>query len=642
MPTLVRDDPYVQWAIATDFAHLNLAHARLLVESKVSVAALAALLHQEKALSNLHLPAAYLHPAMQPARNRFCTLDIVPNANLGENAKSILTELFSGSSPRAKKFWSAVERAECAASVAPQARGVPIAQKPAAQYKPFPSIISPKNDVLEHTFLGVIDVGLPILRSDWRGQLLRVWDQTLIAPEPSERVAGFGYGREFSPSKLTNFDQPATAAQWYAEHQFAPSLRAFTHGGAVATKLAEKSAGLPMLAVQIGQPILAHSSRVALSAQLLDALAWMVVQADLANAKNKLVVNVSLGTQAGPHDGSAIFERALDQLISQNKVGAADRLAVVFAAGNTYEARCHAEINVTRAKSATLKWNVPPDSVAPHFVELWFPPGTAQASVRLTAPDGRTLPAVAFGSAATLADDEGTVIARVSGLRAGTSSGGADAMALISLAPSYASGTAGIWKITVASPGTISGIHAYIERANSMFDPAAPLGRQSRFVDAAYVNGATSPVTLLDHAGTPIKRLGTLSTFATSAHAVVVGASAGNTSRSRHSRYSSAGPTRGVRVGDIPQDFRPDAVTAGDESAWFAGVRVRGTQALSVGRAVGTSFAAPVVARAIALAMRSGTMNTSARKWVQQHVKSDPTLYQPGKTSNPHTGAGVF
>jgi hypothetical protein len=592
------------------------------------------------------LASAYSQAAMQPTKNRFCTVDIVPGA--AETAQSILVELFAGTSPRAVAFWSGVERAEVAACVAPQARAAHFDEIPAAQNGPNLEQIAQKNGANSQTFLGIIDVGLPILRADWRSRLARVWDQSLIPPrDASERVAGFGYGRAFSPSAMANVESPAQAERWYAEHNFPLSLRAFTHGAAVASVLASpernSAFALPMLAVQIAQPVLAHSSRTMLSAQILDALVWMIGEANLGNDTNKLVVNVSLGTQAGPHDGSSIFEHAVDALIEQFSENGEERLAIVFAAGNTYEARCHAELSVTPTQRATLNWLVPPDGVAPNFVELWFPPNTDHARVSLIAPDGRVIGEIGFGDAGALTKAAGEVIAHVSAHQAGTSAGGHDAMALLALAPSYASGTAGKWKIHIESTQKISQIHAYVERANSMFDRAAPHGRQSRFVDSQYEIAGNQPGTLLDSPNATVKRMGTLSSFGSGAKSVVVGASVGATAAPIHAPYSSAGPRRGQSSGKyLQQDFRPDVVAVGDESFAAPGLRVRGSQPLSVARMVGTSLAAPAVARAIAWAMHEGTFSGAARGWAQANVMPTGTNPTSPRQNTALVGAGAF
>ncbi len=651
----IRNDPYLSWAIATDFAYVNLSQTRLLVECKVSVAALSVFLAAENDLSCLSLAPAYLHAAMRPAQNTFCSLDLVEDAGSAHAVRSILIELFDAVSARAAVFWSAVTRIELASAVAAVPRGVGVAPIPAAQNSPNLSKVQKISSPSGQTFLGLIDIGLPILREDWRARLVSVWDQSRIVPATEEeRVVGFGYGREFAPALISGVTSASEAQRWYSQHEFPLSQRAFTHGAAVASVLASMrdepvQAPLPMLAVQIPVPVLAHSARVALSAQILDAVVWMIVQAGLTEPSNALVVNVSLGTHAGPHDGSSILERALDMLIDLNTINGAERLAIAFAAGNTYEARCHADVSVTPTKPATLNWFVPPDGVSPNFMEVWFPPGAVNARVSLFAPDGREIKDVECGEDGALIDAAGHVQARMSLYAAGTSASGDDAMALLALAPSYASDTAGTWRIELAASSNIKGIHAYVERVNSMFDLAAPRGRQSRFVDTAYANATNRPGLVGDSTGSFIKRYGTLSSFSSGARTVVVGASIAKSRNAliipEPARYASAGPRRGITtISQIARDYRPDCVAPGDAAHGQPGVRVLGTRTLFVTRMIGSSLAAPFVARQIARAMARSEIGAGVREWVQEAVAAPSGQYQtlPQPASNPRTGAGSF
>lgn len=115
-------------------------------------------------------------------------------------------------------------------------------------------------------------------------------------------------------------------------------------------------------------------------------------------------------------------------------------------------------------------------------------------------------------------------------------------------------------------------------------------GRQSYFVAPLY-----DPLRYLKSAtdDTPgsaalVRRRGTLTGIATGTGALV--AAGYRYSDHKHVRYSSAGPSRGPRVG-------PDCAAVTDQSRSLPGLLAAGTRGASVVRLVGTSAAAPQLAR---------------------------------------------
>jgi TonB family protein len=124
-------------------------------------------------------------------------------------------------------------------------------------------------------------------------------------------------------------------------------------------------------------------------ADVADAVAFAF---DAATALGRpCVVNLSLGGQAGAHDGSSWLERAIDDAVLEGPGGR----AVVVAAGNDGEAAVHARLEPSLASSASLELVVPgnaPLSGAPAAVvllDLWSSPGRT-FSLSVTVPDGTT------------------------------------------------------------------------------------------------------------------------------------------------------------------------------------------------------------------------------------------------------------
>lgn len=76
-----------------------------------------------------------------------------------------------------------------------------------------------------------------------------------------------------------------------------------------ATDLASRC---PIVAVQLDWATVKDTSGGSMRAHLLDGLLYILSNCAL---QADVVVNMSWGTLAGPHDGSSLFERALDELV---------------------------------------------------------------------------------------------------------------------------------------------------------------------------------------------------------------------------------------------------------------------------------------------------------------------------------------
>ena len=115
-------------------------------------------------------------------------------------------------------------------------------------------------------------------------------------------------------------------------------------------------------------------------------------------------------------------------------------------------------------------------------------------------------------------------------------------------------------------------------------------GGQSYFVDPLYDPLRYLQAATDDTPGTKasVRRRGTLTGIATGSGALV--AAGYRFSDKKHVHYSSAGPTRGLAVG-------PTCAAVTDQCRSLPGVLAAGTRGGSVARLIGTSTAAPQLAR---------------------------------------------
>ncbi|MGE5118303.1 MAG: hypothetical protein ACM3N6_17615, partial [Betaproteobacteria bacterium] len=291
----------------------------------------------------------------------------------------------------------------------------------------------------------------------------------------------------------------------------------------------------------------------------------------------RTTLNVSLGSIAGPHDGSSITECALAEM------GDDPRVRIVLAAGNTAGNRIHAVRRVAMGMPWRLDMLLPADNPRESYVEIWLPAESAlpdDFSVEVTAPDGTCSGPVNVGQVAMLGS-AGNALACLVFARA-VAQGTRGTMVLLAV---RATGQAdaesapyGCWSIDVSTTlGRPVPVHAWVERNDLIVGRRRP--QQTRFVD--------------DGSGC-IDDDCTLSSVANGANVTVVGA---YRRRERaESDYCAHGPVLHQTCLDRPEYYAP-----GDESASLRGLALPGFFSGTWRRVSGTSVAAPFVTRWIAM-----------------------------------------
>lgn len=354
-------------------------------------------------------------------------------------------------------------------------------------------------------------------------------------------------------------------------------------GGGFGLDLASRC---PLILVNLPQQAVDDPTGRWLGRHVLDGLDYMVAQALAIRAK-RLVVNISWGPQTGPHDGSSLLERALGQRVDQAQdLGLA--LSIVLAAGNSRNSRAHAQWGAAQGCDRLI-WVVPPAGSAPSFLELWWPQGTAlsQVQVSVQTPAGGTLTLAGAG--------------RVAGHKAHlvivphpAAKQTIRPMALLALHPTGDAAQAaphGRWQISVKGVAHAVGqAHAYVARQTANLG-GRYRGADSYLDDPSYDQQRFRRQPGAARNGLRVTRDGTLSGLATAAHPKVFAAAGAVWSSGEPADYSSEGPCAG---GTAP---RPDWALPTDETPLLQGLLGAGSRPGSVVRLVGTSMAAPQLAR---------------------------------------------
>ena len=478
--------------------------------------------------------------------------------------------------------------------------------------------------------LGIIDSGCAFLHPAFRDtetttRIVQFWDQG-VARKPQRsywsKASHFGYGSVLWKQDIDRLlamhaaqagGQPRHEVRTYkalahmVRHgQARLPVRRAMHGTHVMDVLAgrrnpwhreaapDHASSAPLAFVQLPRKTLADGSGGSLGAHMLDAVRQLMT---LVKPTGKLVISISQGAHAGPHDGSSMIERALDELLELRK----HNFAIVVGAGNSRNSDCHAQVDVAPGQTVELALRVPLRDTTDSFAEIWYPGEDAngsahELSMRLVTPAGEAGPWVPTDHVSSLAGAfvlrKPAVAALVHAKRVAN---GNDAMALIALSPSSSDtfdpsdkvrqAPSGVWKLRIRNQGQKPClVHAWSERDQ----PVRPPWRD-------YPRWLARPAS---QAGEPFRvnpeQAGTLSSLATSEHVLVAGALVLATRKP--SDYSSLGPPRGG-----PRAKRalptPNVLAAADTSRQLPGVRAAAVQGGDTVRMSGTSVAAPTLAR---------------------------------------------
>lgn len=597
-------DPYLVWADGSNFAAYGglkpPGKIATLIELKPGKTVAELIAQAGGGLLLTDIPGAYHSMASQP---RFITA--WPTAEFFQRLKTSLAPI--------------VARAEISLPVVPQRPKY----KPPAAPDCGPAV---HRGIHRKTVIGVIDDGCAFAHyhlqdSAGNTRVLAFWDQEdqgAFAATGSVPV-DFGRGHEVTGTQLQTLIDSFTTGDTvdenacYATASYDRLAKAATHGAHVTDVFAGAepvgsrigTATMPpsfadandvaasddagIVFVQLPRACLQDPSGAWLDVHVLDAMRYILSCADAET--EQIIVNLSFGPQRGPNDGTGMLEKAFEELAADFPT-----LTLTVAAGNSFSERGHAIFTLGPEATQTLHWQIMPGDETPTFVQLWLPADAPHVQLQLTPPGNPPSPWMAAGDAKVWPDAHKPACGIVYAPQ--VSRGTVGTMILIALEPTSsfrpmkALVPHGLWQIEVKNTATTeltAPVQVWIDRDDFNLGTLVR-GRQSHFVDPfydplRYLKAATD-----DTPGSPaiVRRRGTLTGIATGTGALV--AAGYRHSDKKHVIYSSAGPSRGPAVG-------PYCATVTDQSRSLPGLLAAGTRGSSVVRLVGTSTAAPQLAR---------------------------------------------
>jgi len=444
-------------------------------------------------------------------------------------------------------------------------------------------VLSEKGD---KSIIAIIDTGVDVCHKAFQHndetRIIYLWDQTCsdCNESPKTKMPGIcsqSYGKLYTSKDINAQIKSGEVENILRDHDghgtHVASIAAgscfndFSGGISPASKLIVV---IPRLTTKQGDP-----QSVGYSNGHFDALSFIDAIAKYEGLP--VVVNVSMGMNAGAHDGTSPLEVGFDNFTG---LGQATGRVIVKSAGNERGLGSHGNATVAENSISIIKWESDKSKRAIDYIELWFKRYT-EISFRLINPKGSSTSTISLANPEVSEKLDGN-ICRVELVNNYQYNG--DNLLSISI-ESNPEGeiSSGVWALemcgeSIAASDDAGCVHAWVERS--------PQGNYP----VRFITGDTDGYTI--------------SIPGTAKHVITV-AACKLRMPAQLTETSSFGPTR-------TRDQKPDITAPGDGiQAALSGTSNSAAQTIRYG----TSMAAPHVAGAIALALsmscKKGKMYTA-------------------------------
>lgn len=212
----------------------------------------------------------------------------------------------------------------------------------------------------KNVLIAIFDSGIDWKHLDFRNpddttksRILRIWDQTITAGSGETPPTGFSYGVEYSQAQINNEIDGSPAN--FVREKDTDGHGTHVAGTAVGNGLSLPSRKYTGMAPEADIIIIKGGDSSFLDSRVIDAITY--IQTLSTNLGKPVVLNLSIGTLLGPHDGTRPVELAINNFTSSGP-----GRAVAAAAGNDGGSNKHNAVNVGANGTATVTFTVPAGS----------------------------------------------------------------------------------------------------------------------------------------------------------------------------------------------------------------------------------------------------------------------------------------